>query len=50
MIYLVTKEQDVFNHEDVNGLKEISLEESLQMMSDWKIVQLDSETTGGLEK
>ena len=43
MIYLVTAKQELFNWDDY---KVISVEESLQLMKDWKVIQLDSETTG----
>lgn len=43
MIYLVTAQQEFFSRGDYTI---ISVEESLDMMKDWKIVQLDSETTG----
>ncbi len=43
MIYLVTADQQLF---ESNLYKTISVEESLQMMKDWKIVQYDSETDG----
>ena len=43
MIYLVTRQKELFN----NGLYTIiSADESLQMMKDWKVIQLDTETTG----
>ena len=43
MIYLVTAQQQLFDRDD---FKIISVEESLDMMKDWKVVQLDSETDG----
>ena len=43
MIFLVTKQQELFDRDDY---KIISVEESLQMMEDWPLGQLDSETTG----
>lgn len=43
MVYLVTKQQELFGWEDY---KIISAEESLRMMQDWQVIQLDSETTG----
>ena len=43
MIYLVTFEQKLF---ESSLYKVISIEESLQMMKDWKVVQYDSETDG----
>lgn len=43
MVYLVTNERELFGRDDY---KIISVGESLDMMKDWKHVQLDSETTG----
>jgi hypothetical protein len=43
MIYLVTGKQELF---DWDEYRIISVEESLFMMKDWSVVQLDSETTG----
>ena len=43
MIYLVTAQQQLFDREDYTV---IPVEESLKMMEDWKVIQLDSETTG----
>ena len=43
MVYLVTKQQELFGWDNY---RIISAEESLQMMQDWQVVQLDSETTG----
>lgn len=43
MIYLVTQQQELFGWEDY---KIISAEESLRMMQDWQVIELDSETTG----
>lgn len=43
MIYLVTFEQKLF---DSDIYKVISIDESLQLMKDWKVVQYDSETDG----
>ena len=43
MTYLITKQQELFERDDY---KIISPEESLQMMQEWKVVQLDSETNG----
>ena len=43
MIYLVTKEQKLFENPEY---KTISVEESLQLMKDCKVLQYDSETTG----
>lgn len=43
MIYLVTKQQELFDRDDY---KVISAQESLEMMKTWKNIQLDSETAG----
>ena len=43
MIFLVTKEQQLFDRDDY---KIISAEESLEMMKSWNVIQLDTETTG----
>ena len=43
MIYLVTNQQELFGWEDYTV---ISTEESLRMMQDWKVIQLDTETSG----
>lgn len=43
MIYLITKEQKLFENPEY---KTISVEESLQLMKDCKVLQYDSETTG----
>ena len=43
MIYLVTQQQELFSRDDYQV---ISAEESLRMMRDWSLIQLDSETTG----
>ena len=43
MIFLVTAQQELFDREDYQSL---SVEESLQMMKGWEVIQLDSETTG----
>ena len=43
MVFLVTRHQELFDRDDY---KIISVEESLNMMKDWKVIQLDSETTG----
>ena len=45
MIYLVSRQKSLF--ED-SGIREISMEDSLLLMKDWKMVQFDTETTGGL--
>lgn len=43
MIYVVTREQKLF---ESDFYKTISIEESLQLMGDCKVLQYDSETTG----
>ena len=43
MIYLVSGQQQLF---ESNNYKIISLEESLELIKNWKIYQYDSETTG----
>lgn len=43
MIYLVTCTQSLFNSD---AYKNITVNESLAMMKDWKVVQYDSETDG----
>lgn len=43
MIYLVTRTQELFDRDDY---KIISVEESLNIMKPWQVIQLDSETTG----
>lgn len=43
MVYLVTQQQELLGWEDY---KIISAEESLRMIQDWQVIQLDSETTG----
>ena len=43
MIYLVTREQSLFENPEY---KNISVEESLQLLKDCKVLQADSETTG----
>lgn len=43
MIYLVSKQTELFNS---NLYKCLSVEESLELMQDWKVIQLDTETTG----
>ena len=43
MIYLVTQQQELFGWKEY---KIISPEESLRMMQDWPVVQLDTETNG----
>lgn len=46
MIYFVSNSQELFEQEEY---KCISAQESLDMMHNWKVVQLDSETTGKLK-
>ena len=43
MIYLVSNQQELFESTEY---KTITLEESLEVIKDWKIYQYDSETTG----
>ncbi len=43
MIYLVTREQKLFENPEY---KTITIEESLQLLNDCKVLQYDSETTG----
>ena len=43
MIYLVSGQQQLF---ESNNYKIISLEESLELIKNWKVYQYDSETTG----
>ena len=43
MICLVTKQQELFDRDEY---KTISVEESLQIIQDWKLGQLDTETLG----
>ena len=43
MIYLVTNQQELFDRDEFST---ISVEESLALMRNWKIVQYDSETDG----
>lgn len=45
MIYLVTREKKLFENPEY---KTISVEESLQLLKDCKILQYDSETDGRL--
>ena len=42
MIYVVTLQQEMFRDE----YQIISIEQSLDMMKDWKVIQFDSETSG----
>lgn len=43
MIYLVSGQLELYNSD---LYKMISVEESLELMKDWKVIQLDTETTG----
>ena len=43
MIYLVTNQQQLF---DNPAYQLMTVEESLQMVESWKMIQLDTETTG----
>lgn len=43
MIYLVTKQQELFDRE---SYKVITAKDALELVKDWKICQLDTETTG----
>lgn len=43
MIYLVSKQQTLF---DSTEYQKLSVEDSLAMMSSWRVVQYDSETSG----
>lgn len=43
MIYLVTANQELF---ESSVYKHISVDESLEMMQSWKMIQFDTETTG----
>lgn len=43
MIYLVSKQQQLFNVEEYSTM---TVEDSLALMKDWEVVQLDTETTG----
>lgn len=43
MIYLVSKQQTLF---DSTEYQKLSIEDSLAMMSSWRVVQYDSETSG----
>lgn len=47
MIYLISKNQQLFKS-DVYSI--ISIEESLKIMEDWKMIQCDTETTGTFAK
>ena len=43
MIYLVSHQQNLFN---IPGVTSISIDESLDIMKDWRMLQYDSETSG----
>ena len=43
MIYLVTNQQELFGRSDYQV---ISAKEALDMIKDWNVIQLDTETTG----
>ena len=43
MIYLVSRQQDLFN---IPGVQSITIAESLEIMKNWKMLQYDSETSG----
>ncbi len=43
MIYLITLNQELFEND---SYQIISPEKSLEILSDWKMIQIDSETTG----
>lgn len=43
MIYFVSKEPSLF---DLQDIKEMSVEESLNMISSWTYIQFDTETSG----
>ena len=44
MIYLVTKQTELFEAEEY---KCITVEESLEILKQWEMLQFDSETSGG---
>ena len=44
MIYLITKQQSLF---ESDLYKTMTVEESLKEISNWKVIQVDSETSGG---
>lgn len=46
MIYFVSKQQQLFKS---NVYTTISLEESLELIKNWKMCQLDSETSGEIK-
>ena len=43
MIYFVSKQQNLF---ELEGIRQLSVEDSLNMLKDWKAIQYDSETSG----
>jgi hypothetical protein len=45
MIYLVSGQQELF---ESNSYKQISIEQSIEMIASWSMVQYDSETNGRL--
>ena len=46
MVYFVTLQKELFSDSDYVC---ISVEESIKMMNDWKIIQCDTETSGKLK-
>lgn len=46
MIYLVTKKQELFDDPDYTI---INAQQALEIMQDWNIIQVDSETSGRLQ-
>lgn len=46
MIYLVTKKQELFDDPDYTI---INAQQALEIMQDWKVIQVDSETSGRLQ-
>ena len=46
MIYIVSKQRDLFNFSDASDIKYISVQESLAMLNAWSMIQFDSETNG----
>ena len=47
MIYLCTKQQELFNS---NLYTVIDEQSALEIVKNWNLIQLDTETTGRLEK
>ena len=43
MIYFVSKQQNLF---ELEGIRQLSVEDSLTMLNGWKAIQYDSETSG----